>query len=95
MGRSKSCFVVVIFSKIDWNPGQDFAKIPKNAGLPKTKNLFGNLEFTLISDYKAKSYVNSGSYDEVYGKKYRPPHWIGQEWPNTICYDWLNIRVCL
>ena len=41
-GRGKFWFVVVIFSKIDWSPGQGHGKILKNAGPPKTKNLFGN-----------------------------------------------------
>ena len=40
MGKDKSWFVVVIISKIDWNPGQGHGKILKNAGLLKTKNLF-------------------------------------------------------
>ena len=39
----------------------------ENLDLPKSNNL-GSLEFTLISDCKTKSYVNSESYDEVYGK---------------------------
>jgi hypothetical protein len=29
MGRGNPCFVVVIFSKIDWNPGNEFGKKPR------------------------------------------------------------------
>jgi len=48
----------------------DFEYLPRNLenlDLPKNNNL-GYVEFTLISDCKTKSYVNSESYDEVYGK---------------------------
>ncbi len=67
MGRGKSWFMVVIIGKFDWKQCQGHGKIYKNAGPLKTKNL-GNLEFTLISDYKTKSYVISMRYGEVHGK---------------------------
>ena len=56
---------------------QDFDRIWQERRVKKSQ-LLGNFEFTLILGYKAKSYVNSGSYDEAYGKNCRPTNWIGK-----------------
>ena len=43
MGRGKPCFVVVIFSKIDWNPGNEFDKLPKVLiHKPRPAGVFGD-----------------------------------------------------
>ena len=46
------------------------AVVERIMGFEKRKADLGNIEFTHISDYKTKSYVNSMSYGEVYDKKY-------------------------